>query len=72
LFLTDTDAGLSKEIELKLRGVRVTTGHPSVAARLWHILPPTRWLAEYKREWLQGDVVAAITLAAYAIPVSLA
>jgi high affinity sulfate transporter 1 len=52
--------------------MRVTTDHPSVAARLRHALPPTRWLAEYQREWLQGDVVAGITLAAYAIPVSLA
>src|ERR1700704_2840861 len=50
----------------------VTTDHPSRAARLWHLLPPSRWLTQYKSEWLQGDVVADITLAAYAIPVSLA
>ena len=30
------------------------------------------WLAQYKREWLPGDIVAGVTLAAYAIPVSLA
>src|SRR6478735_11102309 len=30
------------------------------------------WLAQYKREWLAGDIVAGVTLAAYAIPVSLA
>lgn len=35
-------------------------------------LPPATWLAEYRREWLAGDVFAGITLAAYAIPVSLA
>jgi MFS superfamily sulfate permease-like transporter len=34
--------------------------------------PPARWLAEYKVAWLRGDVVAGVTLAAYAIPVSLA
>jgi sulfate permease, SulP family len=34
--------------------------------------PPARWLREYRPSWLTGDVVAGITLAAYAIPVSLA
>src|SRR5262245_58843446 len=35
-------------------------------------LPPARWLAEYRAAWLTSDVVAGVTLAAYAIPVSLA
>src|ERR1700686_1218209 len=35
-------------------------------------LPPFRWLAEYRAAWLPGDIVAGVTLAAYAIPVSLA
>jgi sulfate permease, SulP family len=35
-------------------------------------LPPTRWLGEYQATWLRGDIVAGVTLAAYAIPVSLA
>lgn len=39
---------------------------------LWLLLPPTRWLADYRSAWLPSDVVAGITLAAYAIPVSLA
>jgi high affinity sulfate transporter 1 len=34
--------------------------------------PPARWLFEYRREWLSRDVIAGVTLAAYAIPVSLA
>ena len=38
---------------------------------LWWF-PPARWLREYRPSWLTGDVVAGITLAAYAIPVSLA
>ena len=40
----------------------------------WHSrwFPPTRWLAEYQSSWLVSDIVAGITLAAYAIPVSLA
>src|SRR3982075_1504956 len=35
-------------------------------------LPPVRWLAEYRAAWLPGDAIAGVTLAAYAIPVSLA
>ena len=33
---------------------------------------PARWLVEYRADWLLKDIVAGITLAAYAIPVSLA
>jgi sulfate permease, SulP family len=36
------------------------------------VLPPARWLAEYRAAWLPADAVAGVTLAAYAIPVSLA
>jgi high affinity sulfate transporter 1 len=35
-------------------------------------LPPLRWLAGYRAAWLPQDAVAGVTLAAYAIPVSLA
>jgi MFS superfamily sulfate permease-like transporter len=38
--------------------------------RRW--FPPAGWLAEYCAGKLRGDVVAGVTLAAYAIPVSLA
>ncbi len=34
--------------------------------------PPAQWLPAYRPEWLGRDVVAGVTLAAYAIPVSLA
>ncbi|RXH21960.1 DNA repair protein [Bradyrhizobium nanningense] len=34
--------------------------------------PPFGWLSEYCMAWLRSDAVAGITLAAYAIPVSLA
>ncbi len=36
------------------------------------LFPPAQWLPRYRRSWLRHDVVAGITLAAYAIPVSLA
>jgi high affinity sulfate transporter 1 len=36
------------------------------------IFPPLTWLAEYEPSWLRQDAIAGVTLAAYAIPVSLA
>jgi sulfate permease, SulP family len=36
------------------------------------ICPPVQWLTAYRPQWLAGDAVAGLTLAAYAIPVSLA
>src|ERR1700704_3033756 len=47
------------------------TGGPGRSAWL-NYFPPARWLAEYRAAWLRGDIIAGITLAAYAIPVSLA
>jgi SulP family sulfate permease len=38
---------------------------------LWRF-PPANWLAQYRAAWLPHDVIAGVTLAAYAIPVSLA
>ena len=38
----------------------------------WSWLPPVRWLGTYQAAWLPADVIAGVTLAAYAIPVSLA
>jgi sulfate permease, SulP family len=35
-------------------------------------LAPVQWIANYRAEWLPHDAVAGVTLAAYAIPVSLA
>jgi SulP family sulfate permease len=48
-----------------------STKRQKTANWLWWF-PPARWLAEYRVAWLPGDIVAGITLAAYAIPVSLA
>jgi sulfate permease, SulP family len=35
-------------------------------------VPAVRWLADYRAAWLGGDIIAGVTLAAYAVPVSLA
>ena len=41
--------------------------------RMWlRYVPSAQWLASYRIGWLGGDIVAGLTLAAYAIPVSLA
>ena len=47
------------------------TKRGAVAAWLRYF-PPAGWLVEYKAAWLAGDLIAGVTLAAYAIPVSLA
>lgn len=36
------------------------------------LFPPARWLGAYRGDWLSADLIAGVTLAAYAIPVSLA
>ncbi len=36
------------------------------------LFPPFSWLSGYRMAWLPSDTVAGVTLAAYAIPVSLA
>jgi sulfate permease, SulP family len=38
----------------------------------WFFLPIAGWLPQYRPAWLRFDAVAGITLAAYAVPVSLA
>ena len=42
----------------------------SVSPLRW--FPPTVWLRDYRFSYLPSDFIAGITLAAYAIPVSLA
>jgi high affinity sulfate transporter 1 len=41
-------------------------------ATLLRFFPPAVWLADYRAAFIRSDVVAGVTLAAYAIPVSLA
>src|SRR6266571_4835315 len=36
------------------------------------MFPPMTWLRAYEPKWPAGDLVAGVTLAAYAVPVSLA
>ncbi len=49
-----------------------TTDPRSSPSSLFNYLPPVKWLSEYKAVWLGNDLIAGVTLAAYAIPVSLA
>ncbi len=45
----------------------------SASAFGWRaLLPPLQWLPGYQPQWLTADVIAGVTLAAYAIPVSMA
>jgi high affinity sulfate transporter 1 len=45
---------------------------PSTGAWWRTIFPPAQWLPAYQVRWLASDLVAGITLAAYAVPVALA
>ncbi len=42
------------------------------ARRAVAVLPVFQWLPHYRQEWLRPDCIAGLTLAAYAVPVSLA
>jgi len=48
----------------------VNTTNP--VSRWRSFFPPLQWLPGYKSQWLKGDAVAGVTLAAYAVPVSMA
>lgn len=41
-------------------------------SRIRSALPVIGWLPQYQRSWLRPDMVAGLTLAAYAVPVSVA
>jgi sulfate permease, SulP family len=41
------------------------------STRLRSVLPALTWLRAYDQSWLRGDVIAAITLAAYLLPAAL-
>jgi high affinity sulfate transporter 1 len=58
--------------DLTMRGPEDHLVHDPSAAGPLVFFPPAQWLPRYQRSWLRHDVVAGITLAAYAIPVSLA
>src|SRR5512139_1288419 len=42
-----------------------------LSARLKSVIPALGWLPSYQRDWLRGDLVAGLTLAAYLIPAGL-
>jgi SulP family sulfate permease len=44
---------------------------PASSPSRWRWLPAWGWLRGYDRSWLRGDLVAAITLAAYLLPAGL-
>src|SRR5712664_1853868 len=47
------------------------TGKLEIEGR-WHAhFPAAQWLRSYERSWLRGDILAAITLAAYLLPAAL-
>src|SRR5262245_65146497 len=63
---------VSKPLGMGECGLNGSVHHSSKKASAHSWFPPARWLAEYRPVWLSSDLVAGMTLAAYAIPVSLA
>ena len=50
-----------------------TSANPEGPSHGWRtVFPPAQWLAAYRPQWLRGDALAGVCLAAYAIPESLA
>jgi high affinity sulfate transporter 1 len=47
-------------------------GGMALPERWSQYFPPALWLVEYRPSWLPADVIAGVTLAAYAVPVALA
>ncbi len=43
-----------------------------IVRRTESVLPVFQWLPHYRQEWFRPDCIAGLTLAAYAVPVSLA
>jgi sulfate permease, SulP family len=50
----------------------VNSSKPGQRTNWFWWFPPGNWLAEYRACWLTRDIIAGVTLAAYAIPVSIA
>ena len=56
-----------------MSSVSTASASDTATPRGWKALfPPAQWLPAYQAQWLGADLVAGVTLAAYAIPVSLA
>lgn len=55
-----------------MSSTRATPDDTGRAAGWRSLFPPAQWLPAYQGRWLGADLVAGITLAAYAIPVALA
>src|SRR5262245_35959052 len=49
-----------------------TSANVNAPSRWRSLVPAAQWLSGYERRWLKFDIVAGITLAAYAVPVSMA
>ena len=53
---------------------RFTAGDvlPGPVSRWRGLFPPAQWLPAYRAQWLPRDLIAGVTLAAYAVPVAMA
>lgn len=49
-----------------------TSGETQPGGRLTRLVPALDWLGHYRRAWLRGDLVAALTTWALVVPQSIA
>lgn len=69
----DRRRGLKRAATSTNPGSHMDEARKGATGEIWRkYLPPLRWLREYRARWIADDVVAGVTLAAYAIPVALA
>jgi high affinity sulfate transporter 1 len=71
LFSSGTDNGGAKSLTTSQRLARAH----GVRRRKWmyfsYYFPFVKWIAQYQWSWFQGDLVAALTMASFYIPMSL-
>ena len=54
-----------------MKSESATHSSAGTKSKLLSLIPAIDWLRRYDKSWLRGDIVAAITLAAYLLPAAL-
>src|SRR5262249_59789591 len=61
-----------RNTETMTESPRAGDGLPGPVSRWQALFPPAQWLPAYQVRWLPRDLVAGVTLGAYAVPVAMA
>src|SRR3954468_17822970 len=63
---------MSTDMSTNNTPLQIPKGQSETASGIGKYLPIISWLPSYKRAWLSVDMLAAVTLAAFAVPESMA